>query len=539
VDGSQLTRARGYSRPERSPYGDLAAVCEGVAAAGSGVSWPSPKYQSDPVGFCREVLAFEPWSRQVEILESVRDHRNTTVRSGHKIGKSTIVAALALWFWCSFARACVPLTAVKASQIDEAVWKEVRRLHRGAVIPLGGELHTLSRSGLRDLSDDRKIWGITAREGEGVAGISGPNVLLIVDEASGVHDRFFEVLGSSMAGSGGTVRKIYIGNPTRTAGEFWRSHNTQKSAFHAIHVSSETTPNATGTGVVPGLAGPEWIAEKKTEYGEDSPTYAVRVRGEFAAGLEGKIISTELLTCAQEAWGLVADEGQLQIGVDPAGDGVNGDEVAIAVRRGLRMSSVLAWRGISEESIVAHALGLLAQHRRAREAIPRIAVDAGGGIGTRVHAKLRAYLDANPDAFDLVEVRSDRKMWGSPEFDMVRDALFGEMRAWLENGGALPADLKLAQDLNAASFTADPHGRYVATDKKALRKALGRSPDRGDAANLAVWGWRSAATVEESAQADEQAARLAAPAVNDGGEDDERGGGGMDPWAGLGQWGSS
>lgn len=513
-------------------------MAERVAAKGDGLSWPSPKYQADPVGFCREVLGFHPWSAQIAILEAVRDNRNVTVRSGHKIGKSTIVAALALWFWCSFARACVPLTAVKASQIDEAVWKEVRRLHRGATIPIGGELHTLSRSGLRDLADDRKIWGITARDGEGVAGISGPNVLLVVDEASGVHDRFFEVLGSSMAGSGGTVRKIYIGNPTRTSGEFWRSHNTLAATFKALHISSETTPNALGTGVVPGLAGPEWIAEKKTEYGEDSPMYAVRVRGDFAAGLEGKIISTELLTCAQEAWSIVKDEGQLQLGIDPAGDGVNGDEASIAVRRGMRMSTVLAWRGISEDSIVFNALALLRENRRPREAIPRITVDACGGIGTRVHAKLRAYLDDHANEFELVEVRSDRKMWGSAEFDMVRDALFGGMRAWLEEGGALPTDLKLAQDLNAASFTADAHGRYVATDKKALRKMLGRSPDRGDAANLAVWGWRSAATVAEVEQAEAQAAHLALPAGHDD-DDDERGAGGMDPYAGAGSWGRS
>lgn len=538
MDGSRVNTERRRGRA-RTPFDALAEVAEGIAAKGAGLSWPSPRYAADPVGFCREVLGFHPWDAQVEILEAVRDHRNVTVRSGHKIGKSTIVAALAIWFWCSFARACVPLTAVKASQIDEAVWKEVRRLHRGATIPIGGELHTLSRSGLRDLSDDRKIWGITAREGEGVAGISGPNVLLVVDEASGVHDRFFEVLGSSMAGSGGTVRKIYIGNPTRTSGEFWRSHNTLASTFRTIHVSSESTPNARGLGVVPGLAGPEWIAEKKAEYGEDSPTYAVRVRGDFAAGLEGKIISTELLTCAQEAWAsLVPDEGQLQIGIDPAGDGVNGDEASIGVRRGMRIATVLAWRGISEDAIVANALALLREYRRDREAIPRIAVDACGGIGTRVAAKLRAFLDSSAEAFELVEVRSDRKMWGSPEFDMVRDALFGEMRAWLEGGGALPTDLKLAQDLNAPSFTADQHGRYVATDKKALRKILGRSPDRGDAANLAVWGWRSAATGAEVAQAEAQAAHLAAPAARDEDDEDDRGGG-MDPYAGLDPWGRS
>ena len=72
-------------------------------------------------------------------------------------------------------------------------------------------------------------------------------------------------------------------------------------------------------------------------------------------------------------------------------------------------------------------------------------------------------------------------MWGSPEFDRIRDALWGQTQKWLTAGGAIPDDTKLAQELNAPMFTADANQRYVATDKKTLRKELGRSPDRGGA----------------------------------------------------------
>ena len=205
----QVDRRRSRSESSRSPFAALALVAERVARkAEETITWPSPRWREDPVGFASEVLGIQLWDAQVQILESIRDNRNTTVRSGHKCGKSTALAVAALWFYCSFPRARVVMTAVKASQIDEVIWKEVRRLHREAKIPVGGELFSLARSGLRDPADDRQVWGITARDGEGLAGISGPNILVLTDEASGIPDRFFEVLGSSLAGSGGTAREM-------------------------------------------------------------------------------------------------------------------------------------------------------------------------------------------------------------------------------------------------------------------------------------------------------------------------------------------
>lgn len=469
------------------------------------VTFPSPRWQADPVGFARDVLGIELWSAQVEILESIRDNRNTTVRSGHKCGKSTALAVAALWFYCSFDRARVLMTAVKASQIDEVIWKEVRRLHRIAasplretgesrrtVTPLGGDLNVLARSGLRDPADDRQVWGITARDGEGLAGISGPNILILVDEASGIKDGFFEVLGSSLAGSGGTARKCYISNPTRTTGEFYKSHTTNAHLFTCLHVSSEDTPNARGTKTIPGLAGPDWIAEKKLEYGADSATYQVRVKGEFVHDREGKIISLDLIAAAELAWDDVPTAGDLQIGIDPAGDGIIGDETAMAVRRGGKITTVLVWRGQSEDAIVAHALGLLVEHRsRDVQGVPRIVVDVEGGIGTRVFGKLKVAVDASGAVVQLVGVRSGKKLWGSPEYDMVRDGLWGQAFEWIKAGGAIPSDLKLAQELNAPIFVSDKNRRKVATDKKALRKILGRSPDRADAVCLAIWGFAS------------------------------------------------
>lgn len=49
--------------------------------------WPSARYREDPVAFFREILGVEPWEKQVEIIEAVRDHPRVAVKSGHKVSK--------------------------------------------------------------------------------------------------------------------------------------------------------------------------------------------------------------------------------------------------------------------------------------------------------------------------------------------------------------------------------------------------------------------------------------------------------------------
>ena len=65
--------------------------------------WPSPRWQEDPVRFADEVLATELTDEQAKIVESIRDHTSTTVRSGHKCGKSKRKPTDSSW--CDWLRA--------------------------------------------------------------------------------------------------------------------------------------------------------------------------------------------------------------------------------------------------------------------------------------------------------------------------------------------------------------------------------------------------------------------------------------------------
>src|SRR5690606_31880088 len=136
---------------------------------------------------------------------------------------------LAHWFYGSFDDARVIMTSTTARQVDQILWREVKMLRarsgwcvackrgnqrRREENPINPELiarpcqHSalirevpgeLARTGMKS-ADFREIVGFTAKEAEAVAGISGRNLLYIVDEASGVAQAIFEAIEGNRAG---------------------------------------------------------------------------------------------------------------------------------------------------------------------------------------------------------------------------------------------------------------------------------------------------------------------------------------------------
>lgn len=527
---AEVAKPRGVrGRSRGSAAGVLLEELRDELAAARGIAWPCDRYRAEPCAFATDILGVVPWEKQREILNAARDYDRVSVRSGHKVGKSHTAAILAFWFFCSFVDARVIFSSVTARQVDEILWREVRKMRtragrcvdckiadakrapedrarRPAPMPcphssqIDGTMHDLARSGFRS-EDMREIVGFTAREAEAVAGISGENILYIVDEASGVDDAIFEAMEGNRAGG---ARLVMFSNPTRTEGEFYRSHkskalkvdaNGKRAGFYkTIHISSEETPNVRlGRKVVPGLAMADWIAEKREEWGEDSALYKVRVRGEFVENEDGKILSVHDLTLAEARWAETPAVGRLHIGLDPAGPGQAGDETAFAIRRGFKILDVITFRGLTEDAHVTHLLGLLKVHRKPREPKPLVTIDREGPIGAALYGRLRAVADAQRSEatkFDVLGIRSSERAEREPHlYDRVRDELWAGMAQWIRAGGAIPENAVLTKELHAPSWF-QPLGssKLKATPKTELRKMLdGRSPDRADAVTLSVW----------------------------------------------------
>ena len=520
------------------------------------IRWPSPKYREDPIGFFRDILGIEPWSKQREVLESIRDNPRTSWKAGHRVSKSNTAGGAALWFYSSFEDARVVMTAPVARQVDDILWRETRMMVRRAGkcvkcraedpedlrIPrpcphsarIDGELGDKAKTGL--VSDNfREIKGYTAKDVEAITGTAGQNLAFFVDESSGVSDAIFEGLEGNRAGwseaGTGVVRLILMGNPTKTSGEFFESHHNEKKSehYHCITTSSEESPNVVaGKEVIPGLATKDWVDEKRAMWGEDSALYKVRVKGEFALDEDGKIFSVHAIKEAEDRWEETEASGRLYIGVDPAGESGTGDEAGYSARRGLKQLALQAARGQSEAEHLVQVLGLIAVHGLPRET-PVVVLDREGAVGAKVHAHFLEYLEKHRDEFELVGIRASDKAKRQPQiYDRMRDELVANFEAWVRDGGAILTDTKLAAEMHIFEWEQHINGRLkLVPRKKELRKkdSLGRSPDRFDATTLSCWEPLALRAGDDLP-----------PSLRDRGTDDGFAESTLDPYAGQDAW---
>lgn len=492
------------------------AFVAAALALGTGIvahSWPSDRFRAKPVEFFQNVLGVEPWSKQIEIIEAVRDHKRVAVKAGHKVSKSHTAAGIALWFYESFEDARVVMTSTTSRQVDQILWRELKMMHARAgrcsackaedrrkverhEMPgprpcphsflLDGEPRELARTGLKS-PDFREVVGFTAREAEAVAGVSGKNLLYILDEATGIDDAIFEAIEGNRAGG---ARVLMFSNPTKSEGEFYNAFDSKKAFYKTISISSEDSPNViSGTDTIPGLATREWVQEKIEEWGKDSPLYKVRVLGEFVLHEDGKILSIHAIGESEKRWLDASSEGRLCIGIDPAGSGVGGDESCFASRRNLKILSLIAKRGLTEDGHLAHLLAILRDQRRPGDELPLVVVDCEGAVGDIVWRRLREYADTHPNEFEVLPVRASSGATRQPQnYDRTRDELWANLAQWILQGGAVIPDTKLAKELHAPEWVEKlASAKQKVTPKPELRKKLGRSPDRADAVALAVW----------------------------------------------------
>jgi len=526
---------------------DLAAALFAMVEEVTGLHWPSERYRNNPTGFARDILGLDPWSKQIEIMESVRDHSRTSVVSGHRIGKSSVAAAIALWFYCSFEEARVRITAPKIDQVQDIIWRELTKLvvrsgrclscraeHPNGPRPCehaalidSDELADLAKTGLvsSDRERSREVKGFTADKVESVTGIAGKNLLTIVDEAAGVDEAIYEGLEGNRAGASsdsGCVRVLLLGNGTRTTGEFYASHRKHKKYYNCIVVSSEETPNVlAGRTIHDGLATREWVAEKKDMWGEASALYTVRVKGGFAEKEAGKIFSVHTITSAEQRWPETPAEGRLWLGIDPSGESGMGDDALFVPRRGLKILELLAQLGLSPEAHVAVGLALIAKYGRPREKAV-VVIDAEGSVGSKVAAAFDVAANEKGAPFELVIVRSSHKATRQPWiFDTIRDELTANLEGKIAAGLAIPEDSMLEAEMHVFEWEHQARGgKLKCTPKKAVKKVLGRSPDRYDAVALSCW--EPLDLLEDAPESAKKAQR-----ARDDDDDDER----DDPYA--------
>jgi hypothetical protein len=178
--------------------------------------------------------------------------------------------------------------------------------------------------------------------------------------------------------------------------------------------------------------------------------------------------------------------------VDPARYG--DDETVVFPVRGLKALPPLILRNLDGPAIAGHVLNLIDKLRNHNDDEIRVKVDTIG-LGASP-ADFLGIMERSKAAG--VVVRSVNVSENADEDDKYHDLrtqlCFG-LKKWLELGGAIPSDDLLTQELVSATYDFDSRGRMRLSGKKDEKKLMGRSPDRRNALELALYEPKAKRTI--------------------------------------------
>jgi phage terminase large subunit len=464
------------------------------------------KWEPNPSLFGAEALGARLWSQQKRILTALaKPGARVAVRSGHKVSKTHTAAVALHWFAQTHRRGRAIFTGPTYGNLVKVLWPEVRRIYRESKFPLGGRLYDDVSKGLQ-LPGDREVFGLTVKDPEAFAGLSG-DILFVVDEGSGVSEAIFDAIFGNTAGG---ARVLVIGNPTRVSGTFYDAFHSKRAAWTTIHVDSRTTPNfprgffdTEGVSLddlarlppvpesqrIPGLATPEWVVWAAEQWGVGTPQWDVRVCGNFPTQGDDSVIPLAFVEDAKLRFARMEEDerkptGPLRIGVDVARFG--DDETVIRPLRGDVALPATVLHHQDTVQVAGEVLRIAAELREYGEEPPKVKVDATGlGAGV-VDQLVRHTSSVRVYAVDAGSSPTMQPEHGAG-YSRLRDQLWFAARLWLRDRGHLPEEPKLEAELVAPCYRFDETGRIKVERKEETKKRLRRSPDRADALNLAIY----------------------------------------------------
>lgn len=429
------------------------------------------KWRRDPVVFVKSLMGVEPDANQAAILRAVaRGDRHVCVKSGHGVGKSTVLSWAAIWWvTCQDRSAKVRITAPTSTQLHDTLLAEMKSWIERCPASMRDELFhvTADRVEFKPFPHDNFISAVTSRadQPDAMHGVHAKAVLLIGDEASGIPDAVYEASIGSMSSAKACM--LLAGNPVRNRGFFY-------DCFTKPGLSDKWTKFTVSCIGHPRIT-EDFVEEQKARYGEDSNAFRTRVLGEFPRGDDDAVIPMHLIQSAVERD--VEITGNVVWGLDVAQFGPN--VTALAKRKGNGLlGHIRCWKGLDAMQVV----GAIQAEWEATPPVDRpweILIDAlgpGSGVASRLkELKLPAR------GINVSEAPAMRNQYAN-----LRSELWYKTREWFERRDCtIPRDEELIADLALPSYRFQPGTGRIFVQGKVTRledfKGMTRSPDRADA----------------------------------------------------------
>lgn len=399
------------------------------------------------------------------------------IASGHGIGKTTEVAWLVLWAVMTFPDCRGVVTANTETQLRTKTWPEVAKWFSLLRFQELREMFDLQATSIASTSPGHdKTWRIDAipwseRNTEAFAGLhnAGRRVLIIFDEGSAIVDRIWEVAEGALTDALTELVWLVFGNPTRNTGRFKECFGRYRHLWRTRQIDSRTVKRTNK----------ERLAEIVQAYGVDSDIVKVRVLGQFPSASSAQLIPLDIVQAARirvKPEPLVSDP--LIFGVDCARFGDDHSTLAIRCGRDARTRPWKRWYQV-DTMTVAGDIALEAQMWKP-DAIFVDVGNIGGGIIDRLRQiGLRNVFEVNFGGPGRevnwdggVKVRTVNK----------RSEMWTSMRTWLKNGGCIPDEQAIEDDLIGPEYSFDAGETAILLEKKKHMRQRGMaSPDDADA----------------------------------------------------------
>lgn len=504
-------------------------------------------FKGDPVLWVKQKLNEFIWSKQAEILESVRDNRYTAVHACHGVGKSFIASRTIAWWITNHPveDAYVVSTAPTARQVEAILWREIKKAHRK------GELAGRINAG------NQPLWKIDGMEvgmgrkpadhdAHGFQGIHAKYVLVVVDEACGVPKLLWDAIDALATNEHSRV--LAIGNPD-DPGTHFREICQPGAGWNVIRIDALRSPNMCDSeierldAVEPGLTArmydvlreagvepseeyvpeevrpmltsPLWVAERARRWGTNSALWTSKVRGMFPdSNMEG-VIPLGWVERAIDRWNdwqyKRAPElpGHAVVACDVARFG--DDMTAVAYRQGDAVYTLHRFSGLDTME-TANILMRRDPRTDMNGKTPRLpamstphlhyvidVIGIGAGVVDRLRHEVRELkVPHTPEVEGYNASEQHNRMDKNGEFAFFnnRAAAWWNLREMLDPsqpGGStvmLPDDEQMKADLCAPKWKLADSGsppKIKIEPKEDIRERLGRSPDTGDAIVMAFW----------------------------------------------------
>lgn len=420
-------------------------------------------YKQDPIAGIKGLFGVEPDKQQTQlILAAKKDNCRVAVKSSQGAGKTACLAWLTMLYLLTLEDCRILVSSPSYQQLSRIYHTEILKWH-SKMPEMFQEFFEITKERISIKGKPQQFASlVTANPSnlESLQGLHAENVIILVDEASGVEKEVWEVFIGTLGF--GKTKLIATSNPVRSSGFFYEIFSKKIKSWTRI------TFNALNSN----LSTPEWIQEMKDTYQEDSDIYSVRVLGEFGRLSEEQFIATDIVEHAISAHldPINYIHFPKVVGVDVARYGV--DKTVFVLRQGPKLLDVTSFSQLNNMEIVSK----LVEYRNLHN--PSVIFIDALGTGSGVFDRAKEL------HLPVKEVIASNKSTEPLKYFNLRSQLWGYMRDWLENGADLPYHEELKAELLAMTYGFSAKVQIQLSSKHDLKKRGLPSPDHSDALSM-------------------------------------------------------